>query len=344
MGTKAKVTQTTIAKELGLSQALVSKVLNGVRERVDRATYDKIWAQALKVGYAAKGMNARATVAASSVRQVGVILRSGIRLFSQSNIFSHVQEGLQETLAVNGFSSVFLGSEDSVNPEETPPMPGIVVFGQVKPAFVKSLAKRTARLVAINSSYPGICHSVGPNEPQSVELLVEALVTLGHSRFGWIGGLPHYGRHEARQQAFEDSLRSRGIAIPDARHSVIMSAGADRQEGRDAIAQLLQLSPKSEWPTAIVAFNGMMARGAINYLLQSGIRVPDDISVVAIDATRVCVEEEPHITCASTVPEKLGEAAARIILSDESGVEGAYQDLVLGAHLIMGTTAGKPGR
>jgi LacI family transcriptional regulator len=289
-------------------------------------------------------MNPRATVAATSVRQVGVVLRAGLRLFTQSNIFSHVQEGLQDALAARGFSTVLLGSEDSINPEDVPPMPGIVMLGQVKPAFVKSLARRTPRLIAINGTYPGICNSVGPNENQSVDLLVEHLANLGHRSFGWIGGLPHYGRHEARQLAFEEALHARDLPRPSAVHTVIVPTGADRQEGREAMTQLLASGPASSRPTAVVAFNGMMARGAINYALQNGVRIPSEISIVAIDATRVCVEEEPHITCASTVPEKLGEAAARLILDGESGPEGAYHDLVLGAQLFPGTTTGKAGR
>ena len=344
MLTGPKVTQTTIAHDLGLSQALVSKVLNGIHERVDPATYDRVWVHALKVGYAAKGMNPKATLAATSIRQVGVVLRSGLKLFTQSNVFSHVQEGLQEAFAGKGFTTVFLGSEDGIMPEEVPLMPGIVVFGQVKAAFVKGLAKRTPRLVAINSSYPGVCNSVAPNESQSVELLVNHLADLGHRRFAWIGGLPLYGRHEVRRLAFEEALRARNLPVPDERHTVVIPTGADRQEGRDAMAKLLAASPLAERPTAVVAFNGMMARGGINHLLQSGVAVPGELSVVAIDATRVCVEEEPHITCASTIPEKLGEAASRLILNDKSGAEGAYHDLVLGAQFFAGTTTGKAGR
>ena len=110
------------------------------------------------------------------------------------------------------------------------------------------------------------------------------------------------------------------------------------------MARFLAAGPASSRPTAIVTFNGLMGRGAVNLALQSGLKVPQDLSLAAVDATPVGAEEDPHITCAGTIPQKLGEAAARLILEAETGPEGAYHDLVLGAQLFTGTTTGKAGR
>ena len=52
-----KVSQTQLAKELGISQALVSLVLNGRRQGISPDSYDRIWAHAVKRGYSPKGMH-----------------------------------------------------------------------------------------------------------------------------------------------------------------------------------------------------------------------------------------------------------------------------------------------
>lgn len=336
---KAKVTQTSIARDLGLSQALVSKVLNGIRERIDPETYDRIWAHALKVGYRSKGMTPHASLAAGGGRQIGIVLRSGLQAFVQSNFFSHVQVGLHEALHPQGFSTVMLGSEDTFDPAVAGPLPpALVVLGAVKPGFLRALRQQTRRIVAVNGSYPGLCHSVMSNDTQSVDLLVEHLAARGHRRLGWIGGLPEYPMHEVRIGAFRAALAARGLPALAESHCVIQRDGADRQQGREAALALFGRSGPP--PTALVCFNGVMARGAINALLQSGWKIPADLSLVAIDATRVCVEEEPHITCASTVPEKLGETAARLLLESTGADDEDYKSFMLAAQLHPGATTG----
>lgn len=336
---KTKVTQTSIARDLGLSQALVSKVLNGVRFRIDPQTYDRVWAHAMKVGYRGQGMTPHAPLTAAGSRQIGLVLRSGLTSFVQSNYFSHVQIGLHEALQPLGFSTVMLGSEDTLDASEIGPLPpALVVLGAVKPTFLRALRRHTRRIVAVNGSYPGLCHSVLSNDAQSLDLLVEHLASLGHQRIGWLGGLPEHPMHIARIEAFRAALTSRNLPLPAKDACAIRPDGVDRQQGHEAALELLARGGRQ--PSALVCFNGVMARGAVNALLQSGYKLPADISVVALDATRVCVEETPYITCASPIPEKLGAAAARLLMDSTGSEDEDFQSLVLSAQLRLGETSG----
>ncbi len=325
-----------------MSQALISKVLNGQRERIDPETYERIWAHALKVGYRGKGMTPHASLAAAGGRQIGIVLRAGLQAFVPSNFFSHVQAGLHAALHAGGFSTVMLGGEETIDLASVGPLPpALVVLGEVKPAFIRALRLRTRRIVAINGSYPGVCHSVQPNEAQSVDLLVGHLAGLGHQRLGWIGGFPHYGIYAARWQALHVALETHGLPPLEEKNCIVFPNAADRQEGREAA---LALFARKHPPSAIVCFNGVMARGAVNALLQAGRKIPGEISVVAIDVTRVSVEEEPHITCASAVPEKIGEAAARLLLASTGADDENYESLVIAAQFHAGATTGPVAR
>jgi len=337
MRPKIKVSQTTIARDLGLSQALVSKVLNGHRERIDAKTFELIWTHAVKVGYQGKGITKHASLTASGHRQIGIVLRAGLQPFVQSNFFSHVQAGLHLALQARGYSTVVLGTEDAL--DSSHPLPSaLVVLGAVKASFLRTLRQSTRRIVAINGTYPGLCHSVLPNEAQSLELLVDHLASQGHRRFGWIGGLPHYPSHAVRLEALRTALAVRGLPVPTDKACAISPDAADRQEGRETVLELLR-RPGNR-PTAIVCFNGVMGRGATNALLQDGWDIPREISIAAVDATRVCVEETPHITCASAEPEKLGAAAAGLLLSSTGNDDENFQSLVLAAQLKVGATTG----
>src|ERR1044071_9940829 len=107
------VSQQRIAHDLGVSQALVSLVLNGKRENISEESYQRIWSHALKMGYRPKGMRLNAEQSHSGV---GFILRAGVRLHTQSNFFSHVQHGMHMSLLARGYHSVYLGSEDDSGP------------------------------------------------------------------------------------------------------------------------------------------------------------------------------------------------------------------------------------
>ncbi|MES2697392.1 MAG: LacI family DNA-binding transcriptional regulator, partial [Verrucomicrobiota bacterium] len=317
----------------------VSKVLNGVRERIDPQTYERVWVHAVKVGYRGKGMTPHAPLTAAGSRQIGVVLRAGLKTFVQSNFFSHVQVGLHEALQPHGFSTVMLGSEDTLDASAAGPLPpALVVLGAVKPAYLRALRQHTRRIVAINGSYPGLCHSVLSNDAQALDLLVEHLIALGHRQLGWLGGLPEHPIHIARFEAFRAALAAHDLPPPNKDLCAIRTDGADRQQGREAALELL--ARNSRQPTALVCFNGVMARGAVNALLQSGHKLPADVSVVAVDATRVCVEETPHITCASPIPEKLGAAAARLLLDSTGAEDEDFQTTVLSSQLRLGETSG----
>ncbi|RME70437.1 MAG: LacI family transcriptional regulator [Verrucomicrobia bacterium] len=344
-----KVSQTQIARDLGISQALVSLALNGRKNGINPKTYQRIWDRALELGYTPKGMEIDTALAARRTRQAGFILRSPLRLYTQSNFFSHVQHGLHEGLTHYGCTATFLGSEDELTGERFDKLirpgdalMGIALLGEVKLSFLNRLRKRQSRIVAISATYPGFCDSVTSNETQAVELLVDHLVELGHTRLGWFGGNVGMGRHTQRKRGLELALEAHGLTIPP-------SFWFDEPEGEpingaNCVARLLESTPKARLPTAIVCFNGMMARAAINAFHKAGIRVPDDISVVAVDRTRIVTSEHPFITGASAVPEKMGEAAAKILVQKSESEDEAYTDLVLPATLEVAESSGPPRR
>ncbi|MBC8011269.1 MAG: LacI family DNA-binding transcriptional regulator, partial [Burkholderiales bacterium] len=291
-----KVSQQRIARDLGLSQALVSMVLNGRTEGISEDSYKRIWEHALGLGYQPKGMRASQSGEATKQIHVGFLLRSGLALHTQSNYFSHIQHGLHEALQERGISTLFLGTEDKLNEtafratlETRRSLFGIVIMGEVKPAFLKSIKQLCPRVVAVSISYPGQCHSVQSNENQSLDLLVGHLAELGHRRFAWMGGNRSLMRHEDRYRAFRAALRARDIAFDESWS--LLTDNADRNEGRQAAETFL--AKRGKRPTAIVCYNGLMARGALNLFASRGVNIPADLSLVAIDATRICTEEHP---------------------------------------------------
>lgn len=340
-----KISQQRIAKDLGLSQALVSMVLNGRTEGISEDSYRRIWDHALSLGYQPKGMRAAQGGETTKQIHVGFVLRSGLALHTQSNYFSHIQHGLHEALQERGISTLFLGTEDKLSEtafrathETRKSLFGVVVMGEVKPGFLKAIKQLCPRVVAVSISYPGQCHSVQSNEAQSLDLLVEHLAALGHRRFGWLGGNSALQRHEDRYRAFRAALKARDIAFDE--NWALLHENADRHEGR--ITAEAFLAKRGKRPTALVCYNGLMARGAINLLQARGVDVPGDLSVVAIDATRICTEEHPHVTAASADPEAMGRKAADLLLGASGAPDEVYLDAALPSRLTLRETSAAP--
>jgi LacI family transcriptional regulator len=338
------ISQQRIANDLGVSQALVSLVLNGKRENISEEVCDRIWKYAIKIGYRPKGM--QVDLNHLSTPNVGFILRAGLRLHTQSNFFSSVQHGLHVGLLAQGYYTFLLGAEDDLRIRDLSQklkrlrLFGIAVFGQVNENFLKALKAIQPNAVTISVAYPGRCHSVMSNEPQALALLVDHLFNLGHRHFAWIGGDKKLNYNVRRRNALIQELTARSLRLPE--KAIVEVEAGDRLDGWNAAESMLHQVSRRKCPTAWVCANGLIARGVVNYLTQHGWRIPDDISVVAVDATRICTEEFPRITGAHTEPEKMGMKAAELLLQAASpGHDGTFLDVVISAALTVRQTSGK---
>ena len=349
--TKQRISQKQLAEELGVSQSLVSFVLNGRREGISPESFQRIWRHALEKGYRPKGMKIdKAPVHLPSGSAVGIIFRSGIGLTTQLNFWGHVHSGLHGALQKRLVSTMFLGSEealdipefvDSFNPHR--PLVGLAVFGQVEPAFLQAMKQLHPHIVTISATYPGTSYSVVANEQQALDLTVEHLWDLGHTHFAWIGGNLDKQNHQNRFSALKTALRLKGASL--APEDTVLMRHAERLDGYNAAKRLVESGRrKGDVPTAWVAHNGSMARGATVYLLEKGIRMPQDVSLVAVDMTRICEETPPLITSAFASPEEMGRKAAEILLHRADEDEWTFSTLVLPSSLAVRKTTGRPGR
>jgi LacI family transcriptional regulator len=344
---KETPSQAVIAKHLGVSQALVSMVLNGRSNGIAPATFQRIWDYAIASGYTPKGMKVdRVSGGKARPSAVGYFLRSPFKLATKTNFFSHVTQGLHDYVTEKNLNLIFLGSETDIGDrlgrrvrELLPTLRGLVILGEIAPPFQAFVQDLEVPTVIVSSRETGIFHSVNSNELQSGYLLVDHLYGHGHRRFAFLGGLAPKGRYLERRQAVVQGLRRKGID-PESCRFIEEPDGADRAHGFRAADRLIKESANSELPTAWIVGNGTMARGVCNRLLQEGIQVGREVSVATIDMTRVCWEEFPALTGAASVPEQLGREAGRLLVESEQGDEHPLQDVVLPVKLEIRDSTG----
>ena len=105
----------------------------------------------------------------------------------------------------------------------------------------------------------------------------------------------------------------------------------------------LQALGSATRPTAFFAANNFIAFGAYRAVRDAGLRVPDDIAMVAFDDLPAALVIEPFFTVAAQPAYEMGRRATRLLLSRLAGEEPIpCQEVVLPFELIVRRSSGLP--
>jgi LacI family transcriptional regulator len=97
--------------------------------------------------------------------------------------------------------------------------------------------------------------------------------------------------------------------------------------------QAMELTPQ---PSALFAVNNFIAIGALKALREMGLRVPENVSIVAFDDLPQALVIDPFLTVASQPAYEMGQRATQVLLQRLTGdAEESYQNIVLPTTLIV---------
>ncbi len=167
-------------------------------------------------------------------------------------------------------------------------------------------------------------------------LPVRHLHALGHRRIAYIGGSMTLKDSSRRGENFLEELRALGLPDIPAYH---VSSGFDAESGERAILYMLSTLPREEWPTAVIAFNDLMALGAMKQLKRMGLRIPEDIAIIGCDDQFFCPYTDPPLTSVDLHPEELASSAVRELLSARDGRRATFS-MMHEATLIVRESCG----
>lgn len=140
--------------------------------------------------------------------------------------------------------------------------------------------------------------SVWTEDDVAMHSVVAALSDLGHERLGHVTGPASMAHTRIRRAAFEQEARDRGATV------TVFDGDYSEAAGAAAIAAMLEMRNQ---PTALVFDNDLMAMGALAAARQSGIRVPEQLSLIAWDDSALCQLASPSLTAMSHDVQGLGE-------------------------------------
>ncbi len=162
------------------------------------------------------------------------------------------------------------------------------------------------------------------------------LIGLGHKRIAVIAGHPHSFPAMKRLSGFLIAMQEAGLSIPE---PYLAYGNWEYDSGYERMLGLLKLP---EPPTAVFAMNDFMAAGALHAALDSGLEVPEDLSVIGFDNRESSSFLRPQLTTYDLPVREIGRQAANTLMQMLSSPGASPQSIVLPCTFIHRQSTGSP--
>ncbi|MDT0433079.1 MULTISPECIES: LacI family DNA-binding transcriptional regulator [Streptomyces] len=323
-----------VAKKVGVSEATVSRVLNG-KPGVSDATRQSVLSALDVLGY-----ERPTQLRGERARLVGLVLPE-----LQNPIFPAFADVIGGALAQLGLTPVLctqtkggISEADYVALLLQQQVSGVIfaggLFAQADAPHdhYRRLAERNIPVVLVNAAIADLGFpAVSCDDAVAVEQAWRHLASLGHERIGLVLG-PADHVPSARKLA---AARAVAGEVPDA---FVVRAMFSIEGGHAAAAKLIDRGV-----TGLICASDPLALGAVRAARRKGLDVPSQISVVGYDDSALMNCTEPPLTTVRQPIESMGKAAVELLNAQIAGSAVAADELLFEPELVVrGSTAQVP--
>ncbi|MFH9073171.1 LacI family DNA-binding transcriptional regulator [Streptomyces alboflavus] len=333
-----------IAAQAGVSEATVSRVLNG-KPGVAAATRQSVLAALDVLGY-----ERPVRLRQRSAGLVGLITPE-----LENPIFPALAQVIGQALTRQGYTPV-LATQTPGGSTEDELTEMLVDRGVAGIIFVSGLhadtTADTARyeqlraqgvpFVLVDGFSPKVrAPFISPDDRAAMRLAVTHLASLGHTRIGLALGprrfVPVQRKIEGFTRSMRETFRLGSADVEDIEAELVQHSLYTLEGGQAAAAALLDRGC-----TAVVCASDMMALGAIRAARERGLEVPDDVSVVGFDDSVLVAFTDPPLTTVRKPVPAMGQAAVRTLLEEIGGTPAPHSEFVFMPELVVrGSTAAR---
>ncbi len=341
-----RATLADIADRAGVSTSTVSRVLNNKMPMSDHVRA-QVLAAAEALGYEAKRRDLRA-LAAKDVPNIGVI---ALLITETVNPYFHeIVQGAQDEAERANLFSVVVNSTPNEEHEKIMlqtlsalPLCGVILCaGQLASDSLLDFYDRSGvPLVVINrrvarTNVPCIIIDY----ENALLRVTQHLLTLGHTRIAYLAGPSTVETSQLRRRGIELALASQGLSL---RPEFCPTSLPNVTGGFQAMSNMLHID-QAERPTAVIAYNDLVAIGALNAVRAAGLRVPEDISVVGFDDIPMAPYTNPPLTTVAIPKYQIGKLAVQTLCQGhaEQTTPGGYTQIE-GSLIVRDSTAAAVG-
>ncbi|GAA4563227.1 LacI family DNA-binding transcriptional regulator [Planotetraspora kaengkrachanensis] len=319
-----------VAKKVGVSEATVSRVLNG-KAGVSEATREAVLTALDVLGY-----ERPTQLRGERARLVGLVLPE-----LQNPIFPAFAEVVGGALAQQGFTPVLctrtvggVSEADYVDLLLQQQVSGVVFAGGlytqsgvVHDHYLRLIDRRLPTVMVNAAADHWEFPRVSCDDTIAVEQSLGHLRALGHERIGLIVGPPDHMPSIRKLDAFR---AQGGERVEHTMHSL--------EGGHAAAVKLLR-----QQVTGIICGSDPLALGAIRAARREGLRVPADVSVIGYDDSALMNCVDPPLTTVRQPIEAMGRAVVELLVSQIDGAAVATGELLFEPELVVRSSTGRMG-
>ncbi len=332
-----------VARAAGVSISTVANVLSRpaivapeTRRRVEQAIH--------RIGYVRNGP-------ARQLRGLPSPIVGSVILDLANPFFAELNRGIEDRLAEAG--CLVLACSTDLQPTKEKQILDLLQEQAVRgiiispigpdPTVLEEMSRRGTPVVLLDHPRDrlDLC-AVAVDDVLGGRLAADHLISLGHRRIAYLGGMVEPGTVTRRREGIRQALVAAGLdpdeAIIDLRMSIhpppLVDAAAAMAE------QILEVRPV---PTALLCLNDTAALGVLQGLNARGVRVPEDISVVGYDDLRFAAGLAPPLTTVNQPKYQLGRAAADLLM-DEAQPGHDHREIRFRPSLVIRSSTAPPAR
>jgi LacI family transcriptional regulator len=311
MRSKRRVTIRSVASEAGVSVSTVSNVLNGRHGQMTPETRERVLSAMERLGYR-PNLIAQSLVT-NRTATIGLIISE-----VTNSLYPPVTIGAEAACREAGYS-LLLAAADDVDAERraielmrAKQVDALVLFSvsylNITNDHIFQAQASGTPVVAINRQLP-------PDAPLSAVWFdhfgggreaTRHLIELGHTRIGHLAGPSHRFTGQQRRRGYEAALAEAGIPLDPA---LVLEGDYSFESGERLMRVLWE-----QRPTAVFVGGDAMALGALRFLARAGVRVPDDLSLVAFGNPDFVRYATPALTTVDLPVAAAGRAAVELAL------------------------------
>jgi catabolite control protein A len=289
--------------------ATVSRVVNN-NPNVKPQTRKKVFEAIERLGYrpnaVARGLASKKTTT------VGVVIPD-----ISNAIFAEVARGIEDIANMYHYNIILCNADKRkdkeirvVNTLLEKQVDGLLFMGgTVTEEHLQAFKSANVPIVlCATTDEHGSMPSVDIDHESAAFDAVATLTSAGHRRIAMISGtLQDPTNGYARFQGYRRALEAAGIPYDE---SLVRVGNYRYESGIEAMKYFLELDDR---PTAVFAATDEMAIGAIHYIQDFGLRVPEDVSVISVDNTRMASMVRPQLSSVAQPMYDIGAVSMRLL-------------------------------
>ena len=328
--TMKRISQRDIARQLGINVSTVSRALRGL-DGVSTKLKEEIEQLARDGGYRPNPF--ATSLRYDTTRMIGIVVPD-----VAFNQYAQIVKRIEADARQAGFLCIITDTDDNAENEahclellENMHVDGIIICpSQETTDFSQLLRLRQAKIpIVLFDRAPDIgLSSVIINDAASAFQATSHLIDSGARRIAFLGGPNQLKQNTDRKHGYLKALREKRIPI---KTELVKCHRISFNSGLNDTLELLNLSSP---PDAILASHGLLAISALQAVTNFGLRVPDDIAIIAYMSDWVSEMSHPRLSFVKQNLREIGTKAFRLLLDQMQG-DDSTQHVVVKARLEL---------